>query len=110
MPRVGGDLVSRRIRWLLMAGHVPPGGLVGGIVRYTTELARALSHRDDVDLCLLGSWPAAAPLTQLVDGADRVVRLPPLPATAIPAFERFALGHLLQTRFDVVQGTKDIVP
>ncbi len=46
-PRAG-----RSLRYLLMAGHVPPGGDGGGIVRYTVELATALAERTDVELHL----------------------------------------------------------
>jgi glycosyltransferase involved in cell wall biosynthesis len=98
------------VRWLLMAGHVPPDGRGGGIVRYTVELARALRRRDDVDLHLLTSRDAAGPLAELAGGHDRIVPLPALPDSAIPAFERFRLGRRLGSRFDVVQGTKHLLP
>jgi hypothetical protein len=51
--------VTRPVRWLMMATHVPPNGRGGGIVRYTMELAQALGRRDDVDLHLLTSPQAA---------------------------------------------------
>ena len=102
--------MTGRTRWLLMAGHVPPSTVGGGIVRYTVELARALRRRDDVDLHLLVSATAGEPLTDLVDGPGRVVRLPSLPGAAISAFERWRLRELVSDRFDVVQGTKHLVP
>lgn len=101
---------TRPIRWLLLAGHVPPDGRGGGIVRYTVELARALGRRADVELHLLTSPAAAGPLAELAGGADRVVSLPAVPDPAVPALERFALGRRLGSRFDVVQGTKHLLP
>ena len=102
--------MSRLPRWLLMASHVPPSGLGGGIVRYTMELAYALRRRDDVDLHLLATAEAAGPLGDLLGNRGSVVRLPALPDASVPAFERWALGRLLRDRFDVVQGTKHLVP
>lgn len=98
------------VRWLLMAGHVPPSGQGGGIVRYTMELARALLRREDVEVHLLASAEAAEPLGAIVGGPDRVVQLPNVPGALVPSFERFALGRLLADRFDVVQGTKHLLP
>ncbi|MGY1774367.1 glycosyltransferase family 4 protein [Geodermatophilus sp. SYSU D00804] len=98
------------VRWLVMAGHVPPDARGGGIVRYTVELARALGRRDDVELHLLTSAAAAGPLSELAGGPDRVVPVPAVPDPALPAFERFLLGRRLGSRFDVVQGTKHLLP
>jgi len=39
-----------------------------------------------------------------------VVKLPALPAASVPAFERWGLGPLLGGAFDVVQGTKHLLP
>jgi glycosyltransferase involved in cell wall biosynthesis len=102
--------MSRRPRWLLMAGHVPPSTQGGGIVRYTVELAQALRRRDDVDLHLLASPAASGPLAELVGDAARVVRLPPVPGPALSAFERWGLGSFLGDRFDVVHGAKHLLP
>jgi glycosyltransferase involved in cell wall biosynthesis len=102
--------MNGRPRWLLMAGHVPPSTHGGGIVRYTVELAQALHRRDDVDLHLLAS-PAAGPaLADLVGGPDRILFLPPVPGAALPACERWGLGRWLSSRFDVVHGTKHLLP
>jgi glycosyltransferase involved in cell wall biosynthesis len=93
-----------------MATHVPPDGRGGGIVRYTVELARALGRCDDVELHLLTSLAAAGPLAELAGGAHRVVALPAVPDLAVPAFERYLVGRQLRSRFDVVQGTKHLIP
>jgi len=102
--------MSNPTRWLLMASHVPASGLGGGMVRYTMELAYALQRQDDVELFLLTSAGAAEPLGDLLGDRGRVVRLPAVPGAAVPAIERQALGRLLGDRFDVVQGTKHLLP
>jgi glycosyltransferase involved in cell wall biosynthesis len=93
-----------------MAGHVPPSLRGGGIVRYTVELARALSRRDDVELHLLSSPAAAGPLAALVGDASRVVRHPAVPDPLLPVWERYLLGRRLGRRYDVIQGAKHLVP
>lgn len=93
-----------------MASHVPPNGRGGGIVRYTSELARALNRRRDVELHILTSAAAAGRLAELTGDPERIVSLPTLPEAAVPAFERFLLGWRLGSRFDVVQGTKHLLP
>ncbi len=98
------------VRWLLMAGHVPPSLRGGGIVRYTVELARALARRDDVQLHLLCSPTSAGPLGELAGSPDRVLRHPAIPDPLLPAWERYALGRRLGSRFDVVQGAKHLLP
>jgi glycosyltransferase involved in cell wall biosynthesis len=97
-------------RWLLMAGHVPPSGRGGGMVRYTVELARALARRDDIELHLLTSRAAAQPLAELVGVPGRAVPLPAAPDALTPVIERYLLGRRLGARFDVVQGTKHLLP
>ncbi len=102
--------MSRPVRWLLMAGHVPPDGRGGGIVRYTVELARAMQRRDDVELHLLTSDDAAGPLQELTGSEERILRLPRVPEAVVPTVERFLLGRRLASRFDVVQGAKHLLP
>lgn len=94
-----------------MASHVPASGRLGGIVRYTVELARALERRDDVELHLLTSAAAAGPLAALVGGdAARVHAAPAAVDGVLPAWERWVLGRRLGDRFDVVHGVKHLVP
>jgi len=92
-----------------MASHVPPSGTLGGIVRYTVELARALERRDDVELHLLASPEAAEPLADLLQCHGRVMTIPRIPAALTPAVERYLIGHRLNG-FDVVQGAKHLIP
>lgn len=103
-------MVRSRVRWLLMAGHVSPDLRGGGIARYTIELARALSRREDVDLHVLGTAEAADPLGELIGDRTRVLESPAVPDAMTPAFERYALGRRLGASFDVVQGVKHLVP
>jgi len=102
--------VTRPLRWLLMAGHVPGSTRGGGIVRYTVELARALHRRPDVELHLLVDPAAAEGLTELVGSPDRLLVLPPVPGPAVPAYERTALGLRVRGRYHVVQGVKHLLP
>lgn len=102
--------MTASLRWLLMAGHVPPSLHGGGIVRYTVELARALARRDDVELHLLAS-PAAAPsMAALVGDPTRVLPHAAVPDPLLPMWERYALGRGLGSHFDVVQGAKHLLP
>ena len=102
--------MTRPLRWLLMAGHVPGSTRGGGIVRYTVELARALQRRPDVELHLLVAPDAVDGLVDLVGSRDRLHVLPDLPGPAVPVYERAALGLRLRGRYDVVQGVKHLLP
>jgi glycosyltransferase involved in cell wall biosynthesis len=105
--------MSRPIDYLLMAGHVPAGGLGGGIVRYTVGLAVALGARSDVRLQLVVNRDAADYARDLVPRArvhavqkqvgGRGV-LDELVGPLAP-FTRAACGPV-----DVVHGVKHIVP
>ncbi|MEH3075713.1 MAG: glycosyltransferase family 1 protein [Quadrisphaera sp.] len=103
-----------RPRWLVMATHVPASGRLGGIVRYTVEVARALQRRDDVEVHLLTSAAAAGPLAELVGGPARVHAVPAAldgrAGPLLPPYERFVLGWRLRGGFDVVHGSKHLVP
>lgn len=98
------------LRWLMLATAVPAAGGLGGVVRYTTELAAALARRDDVELSMLGDLSARSVLEQLTGDPTRVRTLPlPVPGAAGALVERWhpwsAGGG-----FDVVQGTKHLLP
>jgi glycosyltransferase involved in cell wall biosynthesis len=97
--------------WLLMATHVPASGHLGGIVRYTTELARELTAHPDVELSVLTTTPSRPLFAELLGGEQRVHVLPALPTPARSALERAGLVvPALRRRFDVVHGTKHLVP
>ncbi|OLT14827.1 hypothetical protein BJF78_17465 [Pseudonocardia sp. CNS-139] len=97
-------------RYLLLATHVPPSGGHGGIVRYTVALARALARRTDVELHVLARADAAGFFGGFLP-AGRVHTVPALPTAALSLAERLGvLGALRSERFDVVHGTKHIVP
>lgn len=107
--RRGEGVTDRPTRWLVMASHVPPSGTLGGIVRYTVELARALGRREDVELHLLTSREAAEPLAEALDCQGRIAVVPSVPGPLVPVVERYLLGKRLDG-FDVVQGTKHLLP
>lgn len=97
--------------WLLMATHVPPSGHLGGIVRYTTELARELAVHPDVELSVLTTTPTRSLFAELLGDEQRVHVLPPLPTPALSALERAGrLVPALRRPVDVVHGTKHLVP
>lgn len=100
----------RRQRWLVLATAVPAGGGLGGVVRYITELTAALVRREDVEVSMLGDRSARDTLVALTGDPARVRTLPAsLPGAAGALVERWhpwaAAGG-----FDVVLGTKHIVP
>lgn len=99
------------LSWLMLAGHVPPDGRGGGMVRYVVELARALSVRDDVDLHVLADRSTVPFWAQLI-GDERRVHVELSGPTAVRSLgERLALsGRALREPFDVVHGTKHFVP
>ena len=100
------------IRWLLLASHVPPGGLHGGMVRVTVELARALNRRTDIELSVVCDRNAATWWRAELDTEDPT-RIHPLPAVPVPlqaTLERHGLSRRVLDGFDVVHGTKHILP
>lgn len=103
--------MSRPLSWLLLATHVPATGHLGGIVRYTVELARELAAHPDVQLSVL-TTPATRPLfAEMLGRADRVHALPSLPTSARSLMERTGLlVPAFRRPFDVVHGTKHLVP
>ncbi len=65
-----------RLRWLLLATHVPPTGAGGGMIRYAVELGRALARRPDVELHVLvcpESSPALAGVLGVVPAQVHVL-------------------------------------
>lgn len=99
--------MSAPLRWLVLATHVPPGGSLSGIVRYTTELIRALGAREDVLLDAV-TTTAAAPFVESLLGGGRVHTVPSAAAPLLSLWERYA--PLPQAGHDVVQGVKHLVP
>lgn len=93
-----------------MAAHVPPSGSLGGMVRYTVELARALAARDDVDLHVLTTPEVFEFFGQLVD-RNRLWRAPVLPTLLRSVIERSGVGlPAFNARIDVLHGTKHLLP
>ncbi len=100
------------LSWLLLATHVPGDGKGGGMARYVVELARALEAHDEVELSVLASPGAAEVLRdELCLPQSRLV-LSPTDHTLVNALgERSGLVPAsLRHGFDVVHGTKHLVP
>lgn len=97
-----------RLNWCVLATHVPAGGALGGVVRYTTELVAALGRRGDVDVVAVARAEAVSALEPLVGETGRVRVVPPLPTAAMSLYER-ALPPL-GGPYDVVQGVKHLLP
>lgn len=99
-----------RIRYLLIATHVPRSGSGGGIVRYTVELAGALHRRSDVELHVLVASAAPTYFDTMLP-ASQVHHLPRLPVMLRSLAERMlSVRALTGQDFDVVHGTKHILP
>jgi len=96
------------LRWTILATQVPPGGSLGGIVRYTTELIRALAARDDVIVSAVTTRAGADTVRELVGDRSRVQTVPDLPVPLLSITER----HLpvRGAPADVVHGVKHLVP
>lgn len=98
------------ISWLLMASHVPAGGGLGGMVRYTVEVARGLAAHPNVQLSVLAD-PSAATFWADIVSYDRVHCLPKVPTPIQSALERQGRGsRAFDEPFDVIHGTKHILP
>ena len=100
---------ARPVRWLTLATHVSADGRGGGMIRYTVEFIQALRRRDDVDLTVLAHPRAADFFADLLGGRDRVRLAPAASVPVVSAVERYGLGRLVR-RFDVVHGTKHLLP
>ena len=98
------------LRYLLIATHVPASGSGGGIVRYTVDLAEALTRRDDVELHLAVTPGAAAHFCGSVP-AERLHRMRGTPTVLRSLLERSGMvPGVRELDFDVVHGVKHIVP
>lgn len=100
------------LSWLMLATHLRPGVGGGGMARYARELAEALARRPDVELSLLVEPTSAV-------GLGQVLRFPPVGLLPAPSnrtvlnsiVERTGWGvPALRRGFDVVHGTKHLVP
>lgn len=97
-------------RYLLLATHVPRSGSGGGVVRYTVALAQALARRPDIELHVLATSEGAGFFRTFLP-PHRVHRMPAVPTVLLSLLERLGAVPVLHTRrFDVVHGTKHIVP
>ncbi|HEX8495918.1 MAG TPA: glycosyltransferase family 1 protein, partial [Actinomycetales bacterium] len=103
--------MTRPMTWLMIATQVPAAGTGGGIIRYTVETARALAAREDVDLHVLVEPAARSFFVQELGDPSRVLTIPALPTAARSLLERSGIGSTaFRRRFDVVHGTKHLLP
>jgi glycosyltransferase involved in cell wall biosynthesis len=99
-----------KLRYLLVATHVPASGSGGGIVRYTVELATALADRRDVELHLLVTRPGMGYFKDALAAAT-CHEVPNFGTAARSLIERSGIIPGLRGKtFDVVHGTKHLVP
>jgi glycosyltransferase involved in cell wall biosynthesis len=99
----------KRLRWLVLAASVPPGGGLGGMVRYTTEMIAALRRRDDIEVFALANGPALDTVAEMVGDSEHVRALPAVLSGPAVALGERAHPYAVHG-FDVVHGTKHIVP
>jgi glycosyltransferase involved in cell wall biosynthesis len=105
---------SRRLRgqgpwrWLLLATHVGPDGAGGGMSRYAVELARALDGHAEVDAHVLVKPASRSFFVELLGDPERVHAVPSSSTMVVSMLERTGLAT--GRGFDVVQGTKHLVP
>jgi glycosyltransferase involved in cell wall biosynthesis len=100
-----------RLRWLVLASHVPADGAGGGMVRYVLDLLSGLAEHPEVELHVLADAAARDLLADIVGDEARVhaMRSAPTPVTSLA--ERLGLADpVLRAPFDVVHGTKHLVP
>lgn len=100
------------LHWRMLATHVPPGGSLGGVVRYTTELLAALARREDIRLDVVATAAAVATLTDVTGGRASVSTAPAVPGALLPFAERYLRSAARPGRPapDIVHGVKHLVP
>lgn len=99
-------------RWLVLGSHVPEEGGLGGIVRYTVEVTRALAERDDI-MVHVHCRPAAVPffVDELGIAPERLHPTARGSAVTDSVWEVMAGGTLAERiAADVVLGSKQLVP
>ncbi len=99
-------------RWLILGSHIPPEGGLGGMIRYTVEVARSLQKRDDVEVHV-HCRPDAEPFLRHGLGIAPSGLHPTATGSTIrdSGAELFTLGRLSRgLDADVVFGSKQLVP
>jgi glycosyltransferase involved in cell wall biosynthesis len=100
----------RPLHWLVMATHVPEGGSPGGVVRYTSELIRALAQRPDVVVTALTTKAGTDTVLELMGPSGRVRTVSNAPVQILSVAERHASLPGLRRGQDVVHGVKHLLP
>jgi glycosyltransferase involved in cell wall biosynthesis len=89
---------------------VPANGQGGGMVRYVVEIAAALNRRSDVELSVVASQAAQPFFVDLLSSQQQVRALPRVPVLGRSLLERYTDRVLQGGSYDVVHGTKHLVP
>ncbi|MDH3682283.1 MAG: glycosyltransferase, partial [Acidimicrobiia bacterium] len=101
-----------RARWLVLGSHVPAEGGLGGMIRYTVEVTRALGDRDDVTVhahCQPGAVPFF--VDELGVAPERVHATARGSTVPDSMWEVAAAGTLAERLgADVVFGSKQLIP
>ncbi|MDH5519493.1 MAG: glycosyltransferase family 4 protein [Acidimicrobiia bacterium] len=102
----------RSHRWLVLGSHIPASGRLGGMIRYTVEVLRALSERPDVDVLVHCRAETVPFLVDELGLLTTDLRPTATGSTIVDSLmERHRLGRLLdEVRPRVVLGTKQLLP
>ena len=101
----------RKLKWLMLATHVPASGSGGGMVRYVVELARALNVHPDVEFHVLANREAESFWREELGAPTAVHVLPRLPRIGNSLIERIGLTPALRgADYDIVHGPKHLIP
>ncbi len=99
------------LRWLMLAGHVPPGGAGSGVVRYVVEFTRALDRAADVEVHVVACPAAASWWAERLGDGDRVHVARGWESSRHARRQRRGRGIPdAAARFDVVHGARHILP
>ena len=99
-------------RWLVLGSHIPAAGRLGGMIRYTIEVSRALDSRSDVEVHV-HCQPDAVPFlhTELGLGLEQLHPGATGSTVRDSIIERYRLGDLIDRLCpEVVLGTKQLLP
>ena len=101
-----------RERWLILGSHIPPAGHLGGMVRYTVQMIRALESLDSVEVHVHCRSDATEVFTDDVGiSGDRVHATESQGPMVDGVRELVGLGRLVEAVSpDVIFGSKHVVP
>ncbi|MCB0915318.1 MAG: glycosyltransferase family 4 protein [Actinobacteria bacterium] len=99
------------LRWLMLAGHVPPGGAGSGVVRYVVEFTRALDRAEGVEVHVVAAPAAQQWWCDRLQDPDRVHVARGWESAKHARRQRRGRGiPVAASRFDVVHGARHVLP